>query len=214
MTEAVSATRSEGVAVVDAPEGLAQIRTPGCAAVLWRRPPPPGLLDWLARLPVERLPTMRTVLRPEQALSSLQSACDAAGTPDGPERARLIGDIAALADRFAAVMAAPLLLLRLDVITTDACRRFHIDAVTARLLCTYRGTGTQFGIAADGRDPDTIHTVPPGAVLILRGTRWSNDLCHPDPAGGLRHRSPPIAGSGETRVLLVLDPVIDPDEAA
>ncbi len=209
MTAVPSATLSEAVAVVDTPGGLAEIRSPGRAAVLWRRPPPPGVPDWLARLSPDRLPAMRTVLRPEEAAATLQAACDAAGTPDGPERARLIADIADLAECFAAVMRAPLLQLRLDVVTTDACRRFHIDAVTARLLCTFRGTGTQFGIAADGQDPDVIDTAPMGAVLVLRGSLWPTV-----PPAGLRHRSPPIAGSGETRLLLVLDPVLDPEDAA
>ncbi|HMB12384.1 MAG TPA: DUF1826 domain-containing protein, partial [Roseovarius sp.] len=34
-----------------------------------------------------------------------------------------------------------------------------------------------------------------------------------NPPSGLLHRSPPIEGSGETRLLLVLDPVDDPEEA-
>jgi len=32
------------------------------------------------------------------------------------------------------------------------------------------------------------------------------------PVWGLLHRSPPIEGTGETRLVLVLDPVIDPEE--
>ncbi|MEW7008160.1 DUF1826 domain-containing protein [Lentilitoribacter sp. EG35] len=31
------------------------------------------------------------------------------------------------------------------------------------------------------------------------------------PTSGLLHRSPPIDGTGETRLLLVLDPVSDPE---
>ena len=31
------------------------------------------------------------------------------------------------------------------------------------------------------------------------------------PNAGLRHRSPPIEGTGETRLVLVLDPIVDPD---
>lgn len=199
---------SDAIALVETSEGLAQIRTPGRAAVLWHRTPPPGVLDWLAALAPERLPALRCVLHPEDAAAAVRAACDAAGTAEGPERARLVSDIADLAERFAALMRAPLLQLRLDLVTTDACRRFHIDAVTARLLCTYRGTGTQLGIAPDGRDPDGIHSATPGTVLILRGTLWPTD-----PATSLRHRSPPIAGTGETRLLLVLDPIFDPEDA-
>lgn len=128
--------------------------------------------------------------------------------PAGPERNRLIDDIAALADIFAEIMRARWLRLRLDVVTTNACRRFHIDAVTARLVCTYRGTGTQYGISADGAEPSRIFTVPTGAPILLRGTLWPER-----PRSGLLHRSPPIEGSGETRLVLVLDPVDDPEDA-
>ena len=55
----------------------------------------------------------------------------------------LAGDVAALAFIMAEVMRSPLLHLRLEAVSTDACRRFHIDNMTARMLCTYRGAGTQ-----------------------------------------------------------------------
>ena len=103
-------------------------------------------------------------------------------------------------------MRARFLRLRLDVIAHDACRKFHIDAITARLICTYRGTGTQYGISTDGFEPTRIFTTPTGSPLILRGTLWPTN-----PPAGLLHRSPPIEGSGETRLLLVLDPVDDPE---
>jgi hypothetical protein len=94
-----------------------------------------------------------------------------------------------------------------DAVTTNACRRFHIDAVTARLVCTYRGTGTQYGIGADGAEPRRVFTVPTGAPILLRGTLWPER-----PHSGLLHCSPPIEGTGETRLVLVLDPVDDPEE--
>jgi hypothetical protein len=97
--------------------------------------------------------------------------------------------------------------LRLDVVDTNACSKFHIDAVTARLVCTYRGTGTQYGISERGKEPAEILTVPTGSPIFLRGTRWPES-----PPVGLLHRSPPIAGTGETRLLLVLDPVTDPEQ--
>ncbi|MEM7671620.1 MAG: DUF1826 domain-containing protein, partial [Pseudomonadota bacterium] len=79
--------------------------------------------------------------------------------------------------------------------------------VTARLVCTYRGTGTQYGISPDGRDPQRVFTVPTGAPICLRGTEWPDDQ-----TSGLLHRSPPIEGTGETRLVLVLDPIVDPGE--
>jgi len=103
-------------------------------------------------------------------------------------------------------MSTTYLRLRLDVITGDACRRFHVDTLTARLICTYRGTGTQYGVSPDGEAPKQVSTVSTGTPIILRGKLWPEQ-----PASGLLHRSPPIEGSGETRFLLVLDPVSDPE---
>jgi hypothetical protein len=199
---------ADAVGVADTPEGLSALRRPGCAAAIWRRQPLPGFQSWIDGLDPEVLPKARVILRPEAVRGAAAEVCEACGTPADPERDRLVDDIAALADIFAGLMRARWLRLRLDVVTTNACRRFHIDAVTARLVCTYRGTGTQYGISTDGAEPRRIFTVPTGAPILLRGTLWPER-----PRSGLLHRSPPIAGTGETRLVLVLDPVDDPEEA-
>lgn len=92
-------------------------------------------------------------------------------------------------------------------ISHNACSRFHIDALTARLICTYRGTGTQYGLANAAGDPETIHTVPTGAAIVLRGKRWPSKA-----KLDLVHRSPPIQCTGQTRLVLVLDSIADLDE--
>jgi len=196
-----------GVGVADAPEGLSALHRPGCAAAIWRRQPLPGFQSWIEGLNAEELPNARVILRPEAVRDAAAEICDASSTPAGPDRERLVDDIAALADIFAGLMRARWLRLRLDAVTTNACRRFHIDAVTARLVCTYRGTGTQYGISTDGDEPSRVFTVPTGAPILLRGTLWPER-----PRSGLLHRSPPIEGTGETRLVLVLDPVDDPEE--
>lgn len=197
-------TLPAGLSLATSADGLAALHRPDCAAVVWSRAPEAGVLDWLAGLDPAQLPRMRMILRPDTAMAAATEAVHAAGTPDDPRRARLITDIAALATRFATLMAAPWLRLRLEVVTTNACRKFHRDAVTARLVCTYRGTGTQCATGAEGAG---LYTVPTGAPVLLRGSLWP---VTPDP--GLLHRSPPIEGSGETRLLLVLDPIPDPED--
>ncbi|MEM7777465.1 MAG: DUF1826 domain-containing protein [Pseudomonadota bacterium] len=201
------ATIDVGVGVVDAPEDLSAIREPGCAAVIWRRQPLPRFQDWIDRLAPAQLPTARLTLRTDAIHDAVQQVCYAAGMSEGPERTWLVDDIAALGAVFGSLMAAPFVRLRLDVIETNACRKFHIDSVTARLVCTYRGTGTQYGISMDGAEPTRVFTVPTGAPIVLRGTRWPGD-----PQSSLLHRSPPIEGTSETRLLLVFDPVIDPED--
>ncbi len=202
LTEAANA-----VAVTDTPEGLSAIRDPGCAAAIWRRQTMPDFQRWINILDREQLPKGRVVLRPGAVRETVLQLCQMSGVPDELERDLLIDDIAALADIFAGPMDVAYLRLRLDAVATNACRRFHIDAVTARLVCTYRGTGTQYGLSPDKGDPQRVFTVPTGAPILLGGTLWPSD-----PPSGLLHRSPPIEGTGETRLVLVLDPVFDLDE--
>ena len=193
-----------GLSVADTPGGLSAIHRPDCAAAIWRRQPLPSFQDWLDRLDLARLPEARLILRPEAVRDAVTALCNAAGTPECVERTRLVDDVAALADIFAGLMKAAFVRLRLDVVTTNSCRKFHVDAITARLICTYRGTGTQYGVARDGAGPKRIFTVPTGAPILLRGMLWPES-----PRSGLLHRSPPIECTGETRLLLVLDPVYD-----
>ena len=211
MNLACEAVRDDaiGVGVVAGPEGLSAIHRSGCAAAIWRRQPLPGFQAWIDALAPSQLPCARVILRPEAVRDIALQICEASGTPAGVERDCLVDDVAALADIFAGQMHAEWLRLRFDVVTTNACRKFHIDAVTARLVCTYRGPGTQYGISGDGTEPKRVFTVPTGAPILLRGTLWPER-----PRSGLLHRSPPIEGTGETRSVLVFDPVDDPEEEA
>lgn len=196
-----------GVRVADRIEGLSDINEPGCGAAIWRRQPDDGFQKWIDGLDPAFLPQARMIIRPEKIGVAVTDICDSQGVPDCDERAWMIGDIQRLAAQFLELTPAPFLRVRLSVVTTNMCRKFHIDAVVARLICTYRGTGTQYGVAADEGDPDRIYTVPTGAPTVLRGSLW--------PGGGdsnVLHRSPPIEGAGETRLVLVLDPILNPDD--
>lgn len=193
-----------GVGVATTPRVLSSIDHPGCAAAIWQRQPLKSFQDWIDALMPEDLPRARIILRPDVVRNALADIAEVAALPECEERTMLVDDIAALANIFAGVMQAPYLRLRLEVVSTNACRKFHIDTVTARLICTYRGRGTQYGVSVDGDEPRSIFDVPTGSPIILRGTLWPEA-----PASRLRHRSPPIEGTGETRLVLVLDPLSD-----
>src|SRR6056297_2880110 len=130
-----------GVGVADCVRDLDVIARPGVAAALWQRRVDPGWQAWINGIAPETLPQLRVILHPGRVRDAVSDACDVAGLDASAARDWLIEDIPALADRFAGLMRARFLRLRLDVIETDACRRFHIDAVTARLICTYRRAG-------------------------------------------------------------------------
>ncbi|MEM7696350.1 MAG: DUF1826 domain-containing protein [Pseudomonadota bacterium] len=186
-----------GVHVVGAAAALGAIHRPGCAAALWDRPRDCAFARWIDDLAPQALPQGRLRLRPDAVARAVGKLCDEASTPPHAMRDVLIDDIARLARQFATVMGASELALRLEAVSSNACAKFHIDAVAARLLCTYRGTGTELAFGPDGAPALTL---PTGAALILRGKLWPTT-----PAVGLLHRSPPIAGTGETRLLLVID---------
>ena len=94
--------------------------------------------------------------------------------------------------------------LRMEVVSTNSCRKFHIDAVKSRLICTYRGQGTQYGLSMDGNDPEQFKTTPTSSPILLRGTLWVEDKLKM-----ILHRSQPIEGNGETRFVFVIDPIFD-----
>lgn len=100
----------------------------------------------------------------------------------------------------------------------DECRKFHVDQISARLLCTYHGPGTQWihpedvreearhehhadveafnaALLREGAAPQRART---GDILFFKGARWSGR------AHGLLHRSPPIAHANQRRLLVKL----------
>ena len=98
--------------------------------------------------------------------------------------------------------------LRLEVVRTDSCRKFHADYVSARLITTYVGAGTDWlddaeaaHLAASG-EPRRINRMAAFDVGLFKGK-----LATERPA---IHRSPPIAGTGAKRLLLVLNPSSKP----
>ena len=196
-----------GVALAQTECDFSIIQDPDCAAVLCQTQLSSHVLAWLASLGPICLPKARVILRPERVQSALVQICDMSQMPVCSEREAFIAHAQQLSDAFMHIMKPPYLRLRLDVTSHNACSRFHIDAMTARLICTYRGTGTQYGLANAAGDPETVHTVATGAAIVLRGKRWP-----PKAKVDLVHRSPPIQGTGQTRLVLVLDPIADLDE--
>ena len=193
-----------GVGIAKTIQDLSVIRDSGFAVALYQRQPDRNILGWLERLDPDRLPKARVILPPNRISEILEQICDISDTPDCEERKRLIDDVTELAAAFGNLMKAGHLRLRIDVVTTNSCKKFHIDRIAARLLCTYRGIGTQYGFATDKIEPDYLLTVATGSPIVLRGRLWPEAT-----KSGILHRSPPIKGTGEYRFILVLNPIFD-----
>lgn len=185
------------------PEILDDIHLPSVAASIWTRVPDPHFQAWIDGLPVERLPGLKTVLPIHLAEAAVLSACEAAGTPAGPEQDMLAGDVGALVLMVAKTLRVEQVRLRLDVSGEVMCPKFHTDNVPARLLCSYRGPGTDYVPEGAQDTPGRIRQVRTGAVALFRGRLWPDEE-----RTGLLHRSPPVPQEIGARLLLVIDPVV------
>lgn len=191
-------------------EALRAIARPGVELAVWRRGAHPTWLAWLDRLPPHALPSCRMELAARSAAGALHGICDASGTPSGPQREAFVADVAALVALFAQTVQADAVRLRLDVVTDNACRRWHRDCVPLRLICTYRGPGTQWVpssqadnvLAQPDEEVPNAPALRTGDVALFKGCGWHGQ----GHDGGVVHRSPRMAGTGMVRLVLVLDP--------
>jgi hypothetical protein len=160
-----------------------RILGPGTGLLLLDRPAPvpaaalqAALGDWPGRIGLDLAPELVA-----PALAALPAA--------------LATDIAALAARFAALVGSGTARLSCERILGDACRKWHVDYIDLRLVCTYWGPGT------DWRDPRTgaEHRIGPQQPALFKGRLYGDD------APLVEHRSPPIAGTGQQRLVLVID---------
>ncbi len=185
----------------DRPAKLQDIRKAGCAAAIWERTPDQGFQKWIDTFDPGQLPSGRLATNPHRVEAAVNALCEQASLPRCHYSDTLASDISALAVMYSQIMRLRNIRVRLDVISDNACAKFHIDHVSARLLCTYRGTGTEYGLAQNGQTPDKVDRLGTGSVGLFRGTQWPSRE-----QTALVHRSPPVTGSDAVRLLLVIDP--------
>lgn len=192
-------------------EVLSRLTLPGVELAIWRRSLPAGLDRWLASLDPARFPDARVLAAPQDLPAAIDMLIDGSALPAGPERQALADDIFSLARQFASILGAEAVDIRLEALAHDACWRFHRDHVSARLVTTYVGPGTEWVHPAEATRAmelqkdfaGSLERLAAGDVALFRG-------CHPGtphhgPDQGIVHRSPPIAGSGVTRLFLCLN---------
>jgi hypothetical protein len=173
---------------------LARIWEPDVHLALWRQSLPDNLAP-LSSLDWDEIDDIDEPVLCDRLAADLPALVEAAGY-DGMAQA-LICELTPLCERFAAIMECAEIRLRLEVVDTDACRKFHADNVSARLLMPLVGPGTQW--IHTGAD-DQIHELQPGQVGLFKGWKWTENP-------RILHRSPPVAATGETRLLLAMNPV-------
>lgn len=183
------------------PDVLEAIREADCNLAIWERAPFADFAPLTEGTPKDLRFTCDAAALPELLEQGLGQN-GYGGTP--ALQAALITDATALTERFCAAMELATFELRLEVVRTDSCRKFHADYVTARLITTYVGEGTDWldeddaDRVAAGAEPLRINRLAPFDIGLFKGK-----LATERPA---IHRSPPIAGTGAVRLLMVLNP--------
>lgn len=197
---------ASGVVEGEHAEVLQSIRLTKVDLAIWRRKLPPALASWLVASPICDWPSLRQNLAPSEVAATLRRHFNDAVIDDCEGRALLIDDVTQLATLYAAALRATHVHLRLEPVRDNACTKFHRDCLTARLITTYRGPGTQWVTAENAAqalslqhdyDGELLH-VPTQSVAIFKG-------CLGGGVAGVHHRSPRISGSGATRLLLCMN---------
>lgn len=132
------------------------------------------------------------------------------------ESSLIVQDIQNLLNTFQGITNSKTFRVYLATINNNMCRRFHMDMNVLRMLCTYSGPGTLW-LSEDNidrnalnsydaneaivNDEKNIQQTATGAILVLKGAKYSKKS-----SNGAVHRSPTIEESGETRLLLRIDP--------
>lgn len=132
-----------------------------------------------------------------------------------------LADLDCLSDLYFDLIGCPQVSLRIEVLNSAMCPKFHVDKTGIRMLCTYRGQGTQWldeqyadrgklGMASGNLDdslsglilnPQAIHSVPVFAIALLKGSLWQGNHMR-----GIIHRSPAVLGN-QPRVMLAIDAI-------
>ncbi len=195
-----------GIETCDRAQGLAAINTPDRELVIWRRLLPAGLASWLERMEPSRLPDLRILVRRGDLRAALEPHLDACDMPAGDMRDLLIADVGDLVSTFSGITGTGLVDVRLERVTNDACWKFHRDCVEARLLTTYRGPATEWVHPAQAARAlqEQKEFKGPLEQLRLHDVAFFKGSCA-EPGSGIVHRSPPVAGTGQTRLLLCLN---------
>lgn len=214
----ISAVRSDTVLPrarhVDRASDLSCIHDRSINLAIWRRTDAPRFTGLAARMVAHDHQSDESVVSRNGYMRESMSAARSLVPCDGESAETLTVELRALVPLFCRLAGAKAARVRFDVLAHDGCKKFHCDWVGLRLLSTYHGPGTEYlpehavnrAMLIRGtneqicRDPAAIRRLARGHVGLFKGEAFPGNE-----GSGVVHRSAPIADSGKTRLLLVMN---------
>lgn len=187
------------------PSALAEIYQPDVTLAVWQRQLSTNITRYAKQLiDVSANWQTRFIQQPDRVATHLERELPLADT-----RQAFIDDVALVVDMFSCLFELDNVGIRMAVLRTAMCPKFHVDRVPCRLICTYAGEGTQWYPPQNverldnGRLKPKLDSNPKslrlGDVALLKGESWEGNE-----GNGLVHRSPPAIES-TPRLVLTLD---------
>jgi len=195
----------------DTPDVLTQVLTDSVNLAVWQRRLPMHVADF-ARMSAglgEPLQENRIIDCPDGDVPALEGL--AASFSDVEGYSGFVADVAWLIDAYVCLTGAKRVGLRLRILDTAMCPRFHVDWVSLRLITTYAGAGSEWlaesalprtalrSASLPSPQQSSIQRLEAGDVAIFKGERWEGNE-----GRGIIHRSPGVV-PGERRLIMTLD---------
>jgi len=197
------------------PTGLAEIYQPSVNFAIWQRQLNNNVshyVQWLINNTA--ISGIRSVAPLHEVKNEILSRL-----PEHIGQVAFADDVYLLVEMFADLFNLDRVGIRLNILDTTMCPRFHTDHLPCRLISTYIGSGTEWlpNSAVDRRksghgagglpdkvsgiytQPESIQQLNPGDVALMKGTGWDGSE-----DSAIVHRSPALS-TGEKRLILTLD---------
>lgn len=199
---------------VDSLDALNDIHLHESSLAVWERPQLADIGTELAPIEADAFPDVRTRIHAGKARSELVALIASQGHDAVSAYPRWLADMAALSERFLALAGGRKVTARVETMAGTGCPRFHVDHSHLRLVCTYRGEGTEWlddaqvnrAAQAGGAANDAIVRFGKPSRLATFAVGLMKGSAYPGCAdAGLVHRSPAVEPGDAARVLFCLD---------
>lgn len=199
---------------VDSLDAFSRIHSPESSLLIWDRLVLPAIGLELEIVGADAFPDVRARVHSGKVRDGLAALISAQGYDALSAFPGWLDDMTRLSEVFFDFAGHRPVTVRLETLARTGCPRFHVDHSYLRLVCTYRGPGTEWlddaqvdrAAQASGAPNEAIvrfghpRCMPTFAVGLMKGCGYPGCA-----DAGLVHRSPTVEPGDPARVLFCLD---------